>query len=547
MPPVAARTIGGPGAGKTTRQTDIMGKCLETVVADPFQIGFVSFTRAARQAASQKAAQKFNVQASELEKHGWFRTLHSVAYRSLKVAEGELVLGTAADNEWLRDATGDEKFSMSGRGADEDYIANGISHSRAGKALALWDAARNRLCPLRVVWEYADLVDRRTPDLDDCEDYVTLYEDAKRRAGRLDFCDLLMRFAGKRFTGDHARPFGDCEPDGDFPILPVYFHDEMQDCSKLTALVFQRLTRHSQFVYLAGDDRQSIYSFCGSDGRILASWPVAKEECLPVSHRCSARILQMADKLIERVYPHRPFAPAREGGEVKQDYLDHALSSIKAGEDTLVLARTNNLARQVGELLDEKMIPWTSLKGGASGNAPARAAGVQAILALQKGDPIDGTAWWRLTQLLNSKKSEEALLVRGTKKRLEDEEQRRNMAADLRMLDLLGATEALKLRITDGSIAKALEPAAARLLETGRRHGIAALEKPTCRLGTCHGSKGMEATHVVAVNEIPYPTQKGIEEPEGLEEEIRLWYVTLTRARERLTIASTDGEPFPYL
>lgn len=547
MPPVTARTIGGPGGGKTTRLLNIQEMCLEKVVADPMMIGFVSFTRAARREASSRAADKFNVKVTDLEKHGWYRTLHSVCYRCLKVAEGELLTGTAQDSDWLRGVL-DADVRLPQRHTDDDYLVLTADYSSAGKALSFWDTARNRLCPVERVWDYAQAIDQRVPDLDFCLGVVERYEQGKREDGRLDFCDLLMRFAGKRWSGCHEAPFEDVRPDGEFPVLPVYFHDEMQDCSLLTSLVFRRLTRHSTYAYLAGDDRQALYAFAGGDGTLFARWPVLKEEVLPVSYRCDEAVLNLADSIIERSHPRRDFKPANKGGEVLRASLEEAMAAVQPGEDTLVLARTNEQARLAASLLDDRLTPWAPLKGGGSANAPARTEGVAALLTLARGGMVGGEAWWRVTQLLPARTAGVPLFDRGAKKRFEDEEQRRWFASTLPMLDLGGATEGLKQLIGSGKVVDLLEAPAARLYRCGERHGVEALGKPACRVGTIHGAKGMEAQSVVIVNDMPYPVQQAIEEPEGLDDERRVAYVAVSRAMHKVTIATPDdGEPFPEL
>jgi ATP-dependent DNA helicase UvrD/PcrA len=57
-------------------------------------------------------------------------------------------------------------------------------------------------------------------------------------------------------------------------------------------------------------------------------------------------------------------------------------------------------------------------------------------------------------------------------------------------------------------------------------------------LSTVHSAKGLEwdAVHVIAASDGLFPSDMALSSPEGLEEERRLFYVALTRARRRLTI-----------
>ncbi len=523
--------------------------CLEKVVRDPLRLGFVSFTRSARREAASRAAAKFDLKTSDLEKHGWFRTLHSICYRQLGLGAGELLTGTGEDTEWLRSALNDAQVRFSSKDDDDDYLSLSSDLSAAGRALALWDTARNLLCPVEDPWQIASRVDSRVPDLGDVHETIGLYEDAKARDGRLDFADLLLRFAGRRWSGNHDAPFNEVVPLGDVPYLPVWFHDEAQDMSRLTALVFRRLVVAAEFVYLMGDHFQAIYGFAGSDGAEFSHWPVAKEEVLPLSYRCPSRILGLADTMMYSAgVPRRAFSSQREGGEVIRADLMEAIDSVKAGEDTLVLARTNDYARMAAGMLDERMLPWRPVKGGSQQAAPRRAEGVCALLKLSQGKEISGEEFWRLLDLLPARAGEYPLFERGTKTWFKIKENREPLTpTHLHLLDDWGATVTFKELVDSGRYIALLDEPAARMAAVARQHGLDAIGDPKCRVSTCHGAKGLEADHVVLINRIPYPTVKAIEEQSGLDEERRLWYTAATRAKHRLTIAEAGGDCFEEL
>ncbi len=546
MPPVTARTVGGPGAGKTYRALQIVEMLLERIIRDPLQIGFVSFTRAARRTASERAGAQFSLKGSDLEKHGWFRTLHSVAYRCLGIGKGELLTGTAGDNVWLRGAIDVDDARLPASDPDEDYLVVPDTGTQANRILAMWDTARNRQVPLEGIWLREQAVSSRLPDLDDCHTVVDLYEAAKAKDDRLDFTDLLMRFSGRRFSGQHDAPFLDVEPQGDFPVLPAWLHDEAQDMSELTRLAFERLTRFSQFSYLLGDNWQSIYSFAGSDGSIFARWSVAKEEILPVSYRCRSKILAAANALMHRHEKPRPFTARYDGGEVHEDHLEQVLANLKPTDDVLILGRTNEYARAAAAILDENLLPWSPLKGGGTHAAPARAVGVKCLLDLAAGREVDGTAIWRMLALIPSRAGSETLFEHGSKAWFDDVRNRdRLLPVGLGMLGECGATEAFRNAVASGTYLDLLEPPARKMAKIAQRHGVDSIGKPTLRVGTAHGSKGMEADHVVAIDRIPYPTKKAILEEDGLEEERRVWFVTKSRARHKLTMAYAGGDQFP--
>lgn len=548
----AARIIGGPGAGKTTRLLQLMDLCLERDVRDPLRIGFVSFTRAARREASSRAADKFGLTASDLEQSGWFRTLHSICHRQLGIQKGELILGTTEDTEWLREAINDDAVRLPGAvNDDDDFFTSSSSPGGPGVALQLWDASRNRMEPLDGIWASHAKVSDFVPDLEYCEEVITLYESAKRRDGRSDFCDLLMRFSGKRWSGKHEAPFDDVEPEGGVPYLPVWIHDEAQDSSQLTNAVFRRLVQPSTWVYLAGDDRQAIYSWAGSDPSIFLDWPIAngKEDILPKSHRCSSNILSKAEEIIAGMsgYRKRNFEAARGGGDVRRCDIDEALADIQPGTDTLVLARTNDLAHRLAASLTDLGIPWKPTKGRGGFNSPSRVAGVSAMVKLSRGGKVDGLGVRNIFKLVPSKIDGTEMIHRGMKKWFDDDDHCRSLLeVSLTDLDVAGGTAALKELIGGKQYAR-LGREIADTATAAEKHGPEMILDPKVRVGTCHSSKGMEADHVVAMNQITQPTQRAIEEQKGMDEERRVWYVTATRARHKLTIAEGNGEMFEEL
>lgn len=548
---VLARTIGGPGSGKTTRNLEIMEMVLDRLVRDPLRVGFVSFTRAARHEAAVRAAEKFGLTVTELERHGWFRTLHSVAYRQLGIGAGELITGSKDDSEWLKVAVEDPHVSFLGIQQDDDYLGRQGDISAAGQALALWELARNRQTTLRSVQEPAYEVDDRIPSLDTCERVAGLYEAAKAKDGRLDFGDLLLRFAGRRWTGDHTHPWEDCVPAGDNPNLPVWIHDEAQDMSRLTERVFRRLIQTAQWVYLAGDHAQSIYGWAGSDGRIFADWPVAKEEELPRSHRCGQAILDCACRVLghDPRYASRKNYQGHSGGVVRgSESLEATLSQLQPGEDAMILFRTNEDARICGQQLDHRGFPWKPIKGNGTFAAPARVEGVTALAKLRRGEAIDPQGFWRILQLLPTKQGGTEFFSRGTKTWFAEAD---NRAApwDITLKDLVlaGATPAGQELIASGRYLEVFDDKAARQVALAcEKYGEAAAQNPTCRIGTIHASKGLEADKVVLLNKLPWPTHKRIQndDAETTAEERRVWYTGLTRARHEVTLVTGYGNEF---
>ena len=90
------------------------------------------------------------------------------------------------------------------------------------------------------------------------------------------------------------------------------------------------------------------------------------------------------------------------------------------------------------------------------------------------------------------------------------------------------------LRLSDVAAEQALEPPAS----TGDLAGPPMVDEDWLVLSTVHSAKGLEfdAVHVIHAADGNFPSDMSTGSPEGLEEERRLFYVAITRARRNLAI-----------
>lgn len=89
-------------------------------------------------------------------------------------------------------------------------------------------------------------------------------------------------------------------------------------------------------------------------------------------------------------------------------------------------------------------------------------------------------------------------------------------------------------RLSDVAAAQALDPPAS----TGNLAGPPMMDEDWLVLSTVHSAKGLEfdAVHVIHAADGNFPSDMSLGTPEGLEEERRLFYVAVTRARRHLSI-----------
>jgi DNA helicase-2/ATP-dependent DNA helicase PcrA len=534
--------IGGAGTGKTTHLMEIMDKVIEAGIHDPYQIGFCTFTRAARETASSRASGRFGCSQDDLENRGWFRTIHSIAYRQLNVGKALLTDDTKG-RRWLSESLG-EKISPAKGGTDDMYQS--FAHATPAEvALGLWSKARNSLSTIAEVVSEHNASGPPVPvDLEHARDIIGKFETCKRIDGRYDFTDLLARFAGIEWNSDGVDTLTD--PEGDIPDVEAWFLDEQQDSSRLQNLALKRLVEPSRWIYICGDPFQNIYRWAGSDHHLMDEWqvPPERKRILPRTYRCPKEIHDLGEQILTRCtdYFDRGIAPADHDGHVEFAYSKAEIPKRwRPDESTLVLARTNNLAHQLGRYLSSQLIPWAPTQGNGGWVAPKRNIASGALLALQDGYPITAGEWRKVVDYLPSqgvnKESDKlfARLFRGTKERWRSYKGDLNVLADLTTLEEWGATPQLIEEIKDGSWVSVVDRAQ-QYVGARQKYGYDSVHSPQLKLGTIHSAKGMEADTVFLLTTTSEAISRGQNTDEAKNEERRVEYVAVTRAKRRLII-----------
>jgi DNA helicase-2/ATP-dependent DNA helicase PcrA len=458
-----------------------------------------------------------------------------------------------ASLEWLQDALQEPIRGVPDAGDDDGAPIDPFSGGTpAEAALGVWSLARNRMEPLAVAYERASRGWGRNllPKLEFVEQIVERYESAKRLDHRCDFTDLLALYAGVRFD-----PEGPTEiaPSGEVPDVHTWFLDEQQDSSALLDRVCKRLVSKAQWVYVTGDPFQAVYDWAGADSTHMLQWPIGegKRRVMPKSYRCGPKVMALGESILQRCddYWDRKIEPAEHESSVELWGDRRGLSAIDPSESWLLLARTNFQARYYAGQLNAAAIPWLPTKGNGTWSARQRHAGMRALYAIERGDPVDGDQWRLALKLLPANLDKQPLLARGTKARFEDE--RFDAAGEFpfvlpNQLDQLGATPLLSAMIADGRWRKikGIEPA--MYLQALERWGQEAIESTRIRVGTIHSVKGSEADNVVLCTAISKPIAFDLQYPWGVTSEARVWYVAVTRARRRLIILDELRERFRY-
>lgn len=533
-----ARLVGGAGTGKTTELLRIMEGARAALGGSPFAIGFTSFTRAARAEAVERASSAWNVPGEVLSKDGWFRTVHSIAYRQIGVQKGELLTDNKESATWIADALKVDVRTI----IDEDsgYMRY-TGERQAAAALNIWEQSRSRMEPIEVTIRREARLGGDVPSFAVCKQFIDRYQSAKTLDCRVDYTDLLARFSGVRFSPEG---WEETDPEGELPpSVKAWVMDEQQDASALVDRCCLRLASgpNVQWVYISGDPMQSIFGFGGSDSRLFMGWKVDKERVMEKTWRCPKPVLDLGEACLRKMregYWDRGIAPADHAGEVvRGGYAESIVKELSAGDDTLVIARCNYTLDIWAAVLEKAGLPFAKLKAKEQTKFYRAANALWAIEHGQDCSPDDFSAAVELLPAMNN-------MVRGAKKAWSGDAIRQWDVILPGDLEAAGMKPEFADRLRKGDWGD-LFRGAARWKKAAKKYGPELASKPAIRLGTIHAAKGMEADTVVLSDTV----SRRIAEAQGIDtaqhdEERRIEYVGVTRARRKLIIGTEQSSDY---
>jgi superfamily I DNA/RNA helicase len=473
---------------------------------------------------------------------GWFRTVHSTAYRCLEIASGQLITEKQDDIEWLSKALG---VKLATQMDDDTGRQQYVGDPTVSASLNCWGLCRSSLMPLEDVVKRMRKIDDNVPDYAAIVRVAERYESAKRLDDRLDFTDMLMHFAGvgmSTTTGYYKKT-----PEGDLPDVSAWLFDEQQDASPLLDAVCKRLVSAPsvRWCYVVGDPFQAIYGFAGSSAECFLSWDASKQRTMPKSWRCPKPILELGERCLRRMhkgYFDRGIAPAdHEGKVVEMSDIESVVKIVDPNDDWLLIARTNYQANRLYAAMHGhgKPVKWTSSPDGQT----ARTIGLTGLYALENGDPITGAQWAKALELLPQQdKNKETVLTRGTKSRWKKSEEVSKWDLIFQNeLEEVGATEMLREFIASGRWVELVDKGE-EWRRQARQWGPSLAAEPRVRVGTIHSVKGAEADNVAILTTTSKRVEQGDEDQNQHDEECRIAYVAVTRAKRNLYVIN-EGKP----
>jgi DNA helicase-2/ATP-dependent DNA helicase PcrA len=343
------------------------------------------------------------------------------------------------------------------------------------------------------------------------------YERRKAAEGLLDFEDLLERTVRLLEADEGARE----EVRERWRGFTV---DEYQDVNLLQQALLDLWLGERDDLCAVGDDYQAIYGFTGASSEWLLAlprrFPHARVVRLERSYRSTPQVIELANRLVPRLGGSaKTLAPTLAPGSEPVvapgiDVAEHVRQLHSAGlplEEMAVLVRTNARTSEFEEAFHGAGIPFQ----GAS--LLAREAARQLLKALRgRRGPAAGVV-------------RELAVRQGLLAELPDKLGEREQTRQADLARLVRLAEGF-----DGDVDAYVELLHERFGESAGR-GV--------HLLTLHRAKGLEwdAVLLPRLEEGELPIRRG-----DVDEERRLFYVGLTRARRHLLV-TWEGRPSRFL
>ena len=513
--------LAGAGTGKTSTITRRIAYQVATGAFRPEQILAVTFTeKAARELKSRLAG--LGVQGVEA------RTFHAAALSQL----GRL---------WERNTGTPLPDVLDAKARIVAPLANALPppHKFMPRSDLAGEIewAKNRLVDPDGYLDELDRTDHQPPiPAEMMARMFADYERRKRASRRIDFEDMLG--LAVRLFDDH--PSAAEQVRGRLAAFTV---DEFQDVNTLQAALLDRWLGGRDELCVVGDDYQTIYSFTGASADHLLSfrdrYPNATVVTLEENYRSSPEILAVANRLVPRLggFPKVLRATTDPGPAPILRWFPHQLAEIQfvvdevrrlnvdegmAFEDMAVLYRINARSEPFEEAFAEARIPYQVRDGSFLRRPGPRSVLTRLQRGAAGGRSVHGEVE-HVTDALGYRPGGEF-----------DSAEEATRQADLGRLRALAAE--FDATVPGRDLAAFVAELTQRFAteETGR--GI--------NLLTYHRAKGLEYDAVflprLLDGEIPFRSGRSRAD---VDEERRLFYVALTRARRRLVLSwPTDGK-----
>jgi DNA helicase-2/ATP-dependent DNA helicase PcrA len=569
-----ALVLAGAGTGKTTTLVHRVSWLIEQGV-DPSEILLLTFTRKAAEEMMRRAAQILDQPTIAIAGgtfHGWAHGLLRRYGRHISLSP----TFTPLNEDDVLDLLGQIRAHY-GRGRVQKLptkhtLARLLSKS-VNLGLSLAETIAREEEPVRVHLATVELI---------AKDYQAL----KRAQHLVDYDDLLVLLRELLTTVPTVREH----------LQATYRHvlvDEYQDTNGLQADILAALAGPKTGIMVVGDDCQSIYGFRGADVQQIRTFSdrfSATTYRLEGNYRSGPSILHVANHIASHsavalpktlVTTRQDIAspqlvacqtPSDQARVVTQQIQDWLTAGIPP-EDIAVLFRASHHAHDIELQLNHAHIPFEK-RGGLSIHDLAHVKDLVSYLRVTH-NPADSIAWRRLLLMLPKigAKSCDTIMTHCLHAadpiaRLRTVSQQYPAVTGLcRTLDQLRTPHALLTELLQTAwthyadlLPRLYDDPMRRQSDLQRLIHLAenysdiqtflsdlvldgTSEQTTTQrdrivLSTIHSAKGLEWRAVIVINvaEGIFPGWRNMDDQSGVDEDLRLLYVAVTRAKEHLVL-----------
>ncbi len=536
--------LAGAGSGKTKVLTNRVAYFIQQGLIKPENALLLTFTNKAATEMRERIERILDSKFQILPMAGTFHSFCAKVLRldgtHIEIPPNFIIYDESDQKDAVKQIM--EKLDIPTDQFNPSSILNGIS-----------EAKNQMLTPA----EYVNFVRSQWQEV--AAKVYTEYEKMLKETGALDFDDLLIK------TVDLFKKDSQVLTKWQKKLTHI-FVDEWQDTNKIQYSLTKLLVGKAKNITAVGDASQSIYSWRGADFRninyLIRDYPDIKVVNLEQNYRSTQNILDAANLVISKNTTHpvlKLWTQKKAGAKIKiysarngfneADFVVDEINNSKSFSDIAVLYRTNAQSRVLEEAFLHAGIPYVLV------------GGVRFYDRKEIKDVISYIKYLVNPKDRVSKKRIEKIGKRRFEK-LEEFRKENSDLKDLTTLDILDSviqkTDYLALfsKETEENLArlenlKELRSVATEfpdvndflenvaLVEAGPRKQ----SKNAVTLMTLHAAKGLEfpIVFIVGMEEGLFPHSRSLMDSNQLEEERRLAYVGITRAKEvvYLTYASS--------
>ena len=348
--------LAGPGSGKTLTIAKRIEYLIQTYEVRPEEILVITFTKYAANEMRQRFQRVMNTTSMPVT----FGTFHGIYYGILKWAyhlNQDNILTEDERLELLKEIAGKADWS-----GDEDLIQNRDFLKELAEEIG---NVKNNLKDI-------DTYISRQYGMGRFRFIYHEYEERKQKLRKIDFEDMIVMCL--KLFREYPEILKKWQKKYRFILV-----DEFQDINQAQYEVIRLLAAPENNLFIVGDDDQSVYGFRGAKPGIMMEFkkdfPDAKQVVLNINYRSTAHIVNGALRVINHNrmrYPKEIRASrkadktvhvqeVKDPSEEAHYILEHIRDALKEGkkpEEIAVLFRTSSDAGIIAELFMEYQIPF---------------------------------------------------------------------------------------------------------------------------------------------------------------------------------------------